>query len=78
MEMDIIEIDQTIIYKSPKGYMIYEFFRLGKEEDFMSDNVLIYRYDSRKKSKPRPSMILVKDLPTWINDLVKDGFERIS
>lgn len=78
MSEDLIKIDETFIYKAKKGFLVYEFFRLGKEESYMEDNVEVFKYDSRQKSKGKKSLILVKDMPSWIKMVEEMGFERIS
>lgn len=78
MEKDLLEIGETSLFKEPKGFIVYEFTRLGLgDEDYLSDSVEHRRYDSRKKDKGKRSWILLKNLPDWYKMLEERGFVRI-
>lgn len=77
MEKDLLEIGETSLFKEPKGFIVYEFTRLGRKEKYMSDNVEYRRYDSRKKDKGKSAWILIGNLPEWYKMLEQRGFVRV-
>jgi hypothetical protein len=77
MEKNLMEIGETISFKQPNGFVVYEFLRLGfGGKSYLSDNVELKKYDSRKKIKGSGSWILLKNLPEWIEMLEERGFVR--
>lgn len=75
MDNEILEIDGTIRFKAKKGFTVYEFHRLGKDEDILSETVEYFKYDSRKKAKGKSAWILLKDLHEWIEMLNRMEYE---
>lgn len=76
MDNEILKIDETIRFKAKKGFIVYEFHRLGKEEDYLSDTVELFKYDRRKSSKGKSSWILLKELESWIDMLKRTDYEQ--
>lgn len=78
MEKELIQVGETLKFKEPNGFVVYEFTRLGlKGQEHLIDTVEYKRYDSRKSNKGPGSWILVKNLPTWRDMLTKRGFVQI-
>jgi hypothetical protein len=76
MDNEILKIDETIRFKAKKGFTVHEFHRLGKEEEFLSETVEYFKYDTRKKAKGKSSWILLKDLQGWIDMLNGMDYEQ--